>query len=633
MALCSLQLSLCKLSLLLLLSTNAVVTAETINGDWYTRYESYPPYCSTPPEMATRAIPPLQSNEHLGETRLAHVTAVIRHGARTPYSSKEKCWDGYWDPAADTAVWNCGLTTFLAPPTPRVINQEEGVYGSESDAMFLFEKKYDALTFPQHNGLNGTCQQGQLLLQGYDQELKNGEYLRTAYVYDGVKNAPDHDIRLRLLDLNDQTNRPYQEPLLKYRADDDQRTLMSGQILLRGMFGTEFVEHTKKHGQHPIIPLHVADRPQDVLACNFNECPRLATLYQRAIDSLEFKAFNNSQESKTMRKFIKAELGSLESPLDCLMTTMCTDRLLPDAVNDYHHTNRRELHPGHNHHTSKCTPHSRRRELHPDHDEDGDDDDDDDDEDCDDGKYGTNLFERLVKYDIAGGIFPYLYNNAEFSKVGIGPLWAEIFEMITPIINGGGDRGMASNKLHVISGHDTTLIPLLASLGVWKSDEWPHYASMMLIEIHELVDGRADKSVYSSDFAFRLLYNGNVWTDRVEGCHKDHDLCDFMVLQTIMQPIAVLDRDCVADKIVTKSALVQHAQGLLNNPGGIFLFLLIVGCSACLGFFCAIWYLKKAQSRYQSVLDDSDGIAMISDVRYRDNPEDDSDEAPTNLVI
>ena len=39
--------------------------------------------------------------------------------------------------------------------------------------MFLFEKRYDALHDPPvlANAFNGTCQSGQLLLRGYEQEL------------------------------------------------------------------------------------------------------------------------------------------------------------------------------------------------------------------------------------------------------------------------------------------------------------------------------------------------------------------------------------------------------------------------------------------------------------------------------
>ena len=249
----------------------------------YSLYPSYPRYCSTPEEMATRAIPPLSSSapEH---SQLVHVTAVIRHGARTPWSDNMQCWDGYWaDPA--TAVWNCELTTLTSPPSPPFIadveddpapseidNERDAAVGD--DAMFLFEKRYDALHDPPvlANAFNGTCQMGQLLLRGYEQELANGKHLRDAYVYAAGPNgdamfkdgsgAAASDPRMRLFDLNADGGAdyaPYEEPHLYYRADDEQRTLMSGQVLLRGLFGPEIATDAKRRGVDPVIVLHTAD--------------------------------------------------------------------------------------------------------------------------------------------------------------------------------------------------------------------------------------------------------------------------------------------------------------------------------------------------------------------------------------
>ena len=74
--------------------------------------------------------------------------------------------------------------------------------------MFLFEKQYDALKEPLSNELGGTCQVGQLLLRGYEQELRNGRYLRSAYLYD-AENPYSHDERMRLLDTSFETYDPW----------------------------------------------------------------------------------------------------------------------------------------------------------------------------------------------------------------------------------------------------------------------------------------------------------------------------------------------------------------------------------------------------------------------------------------
>ena len=404
------------LSLLILLSntmdstTMVVVMAHgdqhTTNDNWYKRYPFYPPYCSTPEEMRTRVIPPLVSTyPDVGDTRLMHATAIIRHGARTPYANDIPCWDGFWE-STDTGVWDCELTSFLSPPSPREIREEEEssetssfppaavhgnnstVSGGGSDAMFLFEKKYDALQKPQHNLLNGTCQLGQLLLRGYDQELFTGKLLREAYAYDGSAKSIPHDIRMRLLDLSDTDQPPYLEPVLRYRADDDERTLLSGQILLRGLFGEQFVRHLETHnGEHPIIPLHTADRVRDILAPSTRECPRLKQL-QEAIENDpdgEYQKYLNTDEVVQLQNFMQDVLGNKDVALDCLMTTICTDRTLPTAINDYKHS------------------HERQRQLHNGvHDGDGDDDEFEQGEEEEVQKkphdYGKNLFQRIADY-------------------------------------------------------------------------------------------------------------------------------------------------------------------------------------------------------------------------------------------
>ena len=212
----------------------------------------------------------------------------------------------------------------------------------------------------------------------------------------------------------------------------------------------------------------------------------------------------------------------------------------------------------------------------------------------------------------------------------MGPLWAEILEPILPILTG-GDRGAAANKLHLISGHDTTIIPLLASLGVWNLDEWPLYASTMLLELHELVDGKTDRKVYPTTFAFRLLYNGKVLTDKVTGCHAEYELCDFSVLQKLLEPFAVRLRNCDADPVSTKSSLVENAQGLLSTSGGIFVVLLLVAFSVAVGAFGTLWYLEKSQAkrggRYLSVYEDPDAR-----VGGADPPLERKDD-PTMLVV
>mmetsp|Transcript_6951 Transcript_6951/g.14781 ORF Transcript_6951/g.14781 Transcript_6951/m.14781 type:complete len:482 (-) Transcript_6951:667-2112(-) len=305
---------------------------------YYQRYGSYPSYCSDPGEMATRKIPPLpkDGNDNGNGTRLVHVTAIIRHGARTPVH-KKNCWQGHWD--EPDGIWDCQLKTVLST---RPDNKGE----------FLVEKIYDAflgekVPSPYRNRMNGTCQDGQLIQQGYDQQRSNGRYLRDAYVYD---DNSDSDPRLSLFtasSLNafqgnkDDGNYNFLGGALRYRSDDDQRTLASGQILLSSMFGPEVVNYRNTHnGANPIITHHTADKPNDIMSSKRGKttCPSQEAMIDRSYKSDEYSAFSKSEESMLMRQLIENELepeGGNFGGIDCLMTSICTDRGLPDILNDY----------------------------------------------------------------------------------------------------------------------------------------------------------------------------------------------------------------------------------------------------------------------------------------------------------
>lgn len=552
----------------------------------YTRYAHYPPYCSTPQEMEKRAIPPLSNNNNdiIPTTQLVHVTALIRHGSRTPFagSPSYKCWNGYWD-TPNTGIWNCDLKTYMSPPATskekHEIDREGNLIEEEPD--FLFEKRYDALLSSSSsettgNILNGTCQMGQLLAKGYEQELRNGKHLRQAYFYDGENTVDGKhaaaDPRMRLWDLTkqqqggggggaegrsvvgDETKAIYQEPNLRYRAGDEQRTLMSGQILLRGLFGPELLAGTGDNDddETAVIKLHTADYTVDVLTPNGNICPRVAELRNEAYESDEYRKWiETSLEVKTVNTFMeKMGLDTVpEDILDCMMTTICTDRKLPDVLNDW----------------------------------------------VSEGDGG--MFDRVANFAVKNFTFPYKYNDGAYSKVGMGPLWLEIMSNILQIVDPGNHPSSSLGtspppppppKLALFSGHDTTLMPILATLGdnVWSGAEWSPYASMLQFEIHQVLD--TDER-FPSGYAFRLIYNGNVLTSKMDGCPESSDLCDAQVLVRQVMSFAnkYEDASCATknqERMESKIGEMKHAtDNLINTPGGILVICFVVLISMALG--------------------------------------------------
>jgi len=180
------------------------------------------------------------------------------------------------------------------------------------------------------------------------------------------------------------------------------------------------------------------------------------------------------------------------------------------------------------------------------------------------------------------------------------PLWKEIISHF-PSTNTTTDS--KQTKLALYSGHDTTLIPLLASLGerVWDGNQWIPYASMMNIEIHDIsLNNNATvseistlKKKFPSLKAFRLIYNGVVLSEKIEGCTPASDLCDITFLMNQLLSFVNLDNSwsCAltnAEK-ETLSTLyheftkeVSRATSFFHTAGGKVILFLLLALSAFL---------------------------------------------------
>lgn len=183
----------------------------------------------------------------------------------------------------------------------------------------------------------------------------------------------------------------------------------------------------------------------------------------------------------------------------------------------------------------------------------------------------------------------------------MGPLWKEIMANILPIVDSTNNAAASSGtlvtppKLALFSGHDTTLMPILATLGedVWSGKEWAPYASMIQIEIHE-------SAGFSSGFAFRLIYNGEVLTSKMDGCTAE--LCDSQVLVKQVEPFAYnLERNCASDASVpTQDDMMGDmktaTKNMASEPGGIFVMVLLVMLGLALGSVL-MWLVMRRQMK------------------------------------
>lgn len=155
----------------------------------------------------TRNIPELEASEKAQVKSLEQVQVVVRHGARTPWKAYQ-CWEGY------SVTWtDCNVTELML---------ESPSYTSQSrPATWLFRKIYNG----SPNYLKGNCYTGQLLLEGFRQEEAVGTSLYNAYIAGDLKLFPTN-----VWSSINSTEYIY------LRSDDEQRTLMSGQILMHTFF-------------------------------------------------------------------------------------------------------------------------------------------------------------------------------------------------------------------------------------------------------------------------------------------------------------------------------------------------------------------------------------------------------------
>jgi len=265
------------------------------------------------------------------------------------------------------------------------------------------------------------------------------------------------------------------------------------------------------------------------------------------------------------------DFGGSGEAQDCMMTAICNDLDLPELLDDYGRDTE-----------GKGTP------------------------------YGKNLFSRLDKFSYQPYNYMLRYNDAAYSKLAFAPLWVEMLANILPHLRpdlqkrynamGKIKTNDPPPKLAIFSAHDTTILPILATLGeeMWDGKDWAPYASLMVIELHDIIDSSSSEvmKVYPSGQAFRLAYNGDIITTKMRGCPTDSELCDMSILLDRVVSFATEDRDCEsahvantllnADKL-SKSPVDDAIIALFATWRGICVFLFTVLISGCIG--CVITFV------------------------------------------
>jgi hypothetical protein len=96
------------------------------------------------------------------------------------------------------------------------------------------------------------------------------------------------------------------------------------------------------------------------------------------------------------------------------------------------------------------------------------------------------------------------------------------------------------------------------------------------------LDDDRDKTIFETNSAFRLIYNGRVLTSQVAGCPEDSELCDAKYLMERVEPIAIRKVDCV-DLTQESVDAVEVAMSMVSTTAGVLLVLFVIGVGAFFG--------------------------------------------------
>jgi len=188
----------------------------------------------------------------------------------------------------------------------------------------------------------------------------------------------------------------------------------------------------------------------------------------------------------------------------------------------------------------------------------------------------------------------------------MGPLWAEIVNFLeqtrhSEIKSRSQLRDSQIPLLSVYSGHDSTLMPFLATLGpgVWDG-VWTPYASMVVIESYFMGKPKNDdvrsRTNFPSGKAFRVVYNGKILTGQIckNAGGPEEELCDLDVLLNLVKPFASFDRGerCMATQ--RNEPITEIMDCVANTHMGTTVLLgSTILCSAFLSVISVFIFFQK----------------------------------------
>lgn len=345
---------------------------------------------------------------------------------------------------------------------------------------------------PSTLGARSGCAAGQLLDEGRAQHRALGRALRAAYV------GPSATVDGLLPD-----ELPlFGETGLSLRSSSLERAIISGQELVAGLVNGSLPDGWGTRS----LPWAIGEPDNEWIYPNPKPCPRLNELEAAAAEAYAEDPKTAAFEARTRASLEQAigngDLALLRTnvALDCLMCSACQSAVDPGLF-----------------------PANLTADL------------------AQDAWRAIESFEaHLVSHD-----------RAAWSRLALAPLGNELLEHSRSAVEG----RLGRPKFALWSGHDTTVMPLLAALGV-HDGKWAPYAANFVVEVWRrsdeptaakaalstvagdaLAPGAASTAAAAAEGArVRLLYMGRDITSRLPGCKPEGGLCGYSHLEAALAP-------------------------------------------------------------------------------------------------
>jgi len=266
------------------------------------------------------------------------------------------------------------------------------------------------------------------------------------------------------------------------RTTNYPRTQLSAESLFLGLYNTTNPPNDMDCTTN-ILNIYTVDSELENMYPNSRWCSGLDSIEKKWVSSVEFQNFQKSviePLSLELSQVFGIPLAELDEPsfTDCLQSHVCHNMSLPSGLTQ--------------------------------------------------GIYDTTVDSSTWYYK--GLQFTLSQNNNNWASVAMGAFVGEMGRLLDEVVS-----GASSVKMALYSGHDTTLMPLLAAYGVWNGI-WPPYAS--LLRVHLLQDN-------TGNFFVELIYNnGNPLL--VPGCPSTP--CPYSSFKAISSSIISASKECHSNR-------------------------------------------------------------------------------------